>query len=228
MAPVGAERLTMLSRKKIARRTARLVRDAECSHRVRTEDIFLRDVPSVYAQHEMSFSEHPRINKAALARIQSFANGERPRFLILRGTKGLGKTCLAVSLARWFIRQRGFTAKYYTTTNLMYDISFNHESNPIWQATQCDVLILDDMGAATDGVTEHQKRGLWSIIEKRANSVGKVTIITTNMSIQSQKVSRSLSTVGLAEWLGESAWDRVSSSSLLISLSGDSMRQERA
>lgn len=143
------------------------------------------------------------------------------QYLILRGTVGLGKTVLAVSLARAQVRNRGRSARIVSMPEMLHSISFHERGeDPVKDYASPDILVIDDVGVVSSGMTDHQHKIVWAIINARHNS-GKMTIITTNMSSTSTYEG-----AGLAEMFGESAWDRISSGATVVVMRGESMRQE--
>lgn len=145
------------------------------------------------------------------------------QYLILRGTVGLGKTALAVSLAQAQVRNRGASARVVSMPELLHEISFHDRGeNPVHEYGEPDILVMDDVGVVSSGMTDHQHKLVWAIINARHNS-GKMTIITTNMSAASTHEG-----AGLAEMFGESAWDRISSGATVVVMRGESIRQEQA
>lgn len=159
----------------------------------------------------------PRDGRVA-ARRYLLANGTR--YLLLQGPKGVGKSTMAVTLAATLVERLGQPALFRNSLLLMASFSFRPEGeDPLKEAGEAPILVLDDLGAGNEGTTPHQQRSLWALIESRWANPSLRTIITTNMAISSNREG-----VGLVDWLGPSAWDRVSDDLTRIVLTGESFR----
>ncbi len=105
--------------------------------------------------------------------------------LLLRGSTGLGKTHLSLAIAKYVI-SKGFGVIYFSAPNLVNqlekerfgDLSDNENTEEI--LTDCDLLILDDMG--TEHNSAYATSAIYNIINTRI-MVGKPTIINTNLTI---------------------------------------------
>jgi DNA replication protein DnaC len=123
-----------------------------------------------------------------LALMQQYAESfaENEDNLILCGATGLGKTHLSTAVARRVI-ERGFDV-YYTTALQMFS-DFEHArfgtgtgaapSVPITRYTECDLLILDDLG--TEVSNQFTNSCLYLVLNNRIN-LRRPTIISTNLS----------------------------------------------
>lgn len=123
-----------------------------------------------------------------LALMQQYAESfaENADNLILCGATGLGKTHLSTAVARRVI-ERGFDV-YYTTALQMFS-DFEHArfgtgtgaapSVPITRYTECDLLILDDLG--TEVSNQFTNSCLYLVLNNRIN-LRRPTIISTNLS----------------------------------------------
>ena len=141
-------------------------------------------------------------------------------FLILSGGEGRGKSTIAATIVTEYLELNSTYRfpVYASVPTLLNDFSKNFEGNLRDQVARCDLLVLDDVGASSEGITPFQKKALWSVISDRwADDLP--TIMTTNMSITSNE-----SGVGLMEWFGESAWARIRDNAKRVEFIGDSFR----
>ena len=144
------------------------------------------------------------------------------RFLVLVGPTGTGKSTAAFSVADYLVAATGTAAKFASATRMMSDFSFGvgerSAADLLREHSDTPILIIDDLGSANDGLSAHQQRSLWSLIDARWSN-RLYTIITTNMSITGNREGS-----GLTDILGTSAWDRVSDSMTLVNFNGESFR----
>lgn len=153
---------------------------------------------------------------AAIRRVMGTPSG----FVIMRGESGVGKTTLAVTMATEKLSQ-GKTCSFATSIDLLQEFSFHGGDAPVYRHSRADILVIDDLGAVNEGMTAHQQRLLWALIEKRWSTGTQLTILTTNMAIQDNSQG-----IGLATLIGPSGWDRVSDDMELIQFRGESFRGE--
>lgn len=129
----------------------------------------------------------------ALARCRSFAEAWRPGGpgLVLSGSVGTGKTHLACAVAMQALHAptpSGFaTARFWNVPSLLMEIRATYrqdahegEDEIIERAAECDLLILDDLGAERG--TDHAHERLYLIINDRLES-GRTTVVTTNINL---------------------------------------------
>jgi DNA replication protein DnaC len=104
--------------------------------------------------------------------------------LLLIGNTGLGKTHLAVGIAKALIREKGIECVFYDYADLLKQIQDSY--NPTVQATELgllrpvfetEVLVLDDLGSVRP--TEWRWDTVRLILNTRYND-NRTTIITTN------------------------------------------------
>src|SRR5699024_1582084 len=86
-------------------------------------------------------------------------------------------------------------------------------------AVNASFLVIDDIGAGNEGVTDRQERMFWDILNERHADPDKITVMTTNMPLVNAGEGTSLS-----DWLQASMWDRISSNMENIVFKGDSLR----
>lgn len=162
-----------------------------------------------------------RLRPTSVKAISSWAK-DPDGFLIFSGSEGRGKTTLAVSIISDWIEHTEDIHRiplYKSVPSLLNQFSFSEDSNTIRdQISQCSILLLDDVGAASEGITAHQKKMLWSVIDERW-AEDLPTIMTTNMAINSNEDG-----LGLIDWFGESAWARIRDKVTHVEFTGESFR----
>ena len=140
--------------------------------------------------------------------------------ILITGPTGAGKSWLACALAQYACR-RGHSALYQRVPRLQEELRIRHGSGAFgkWllQLAKTDVLVLDDWGmGALDSTT---RSDLLEIIDDRA--ANKATIITSQLPIEHWHA-----------WIGDATvadaiLDRIMQRQHRITLTGESLRQER-
>lgn len=105
--------------------------------------------------------------------------------LILCGATGLGKTHLSTAVARAVI-ERGFDVYYATALQMFSDFEHTRfgtgidmsQSADITRYTECDLLILDDLG--TEVTNQFTNSCLYLVLNNRIN-LHRPTVISTNL-----------------------------------------------
>ncbi len=104
--------------------------------------------------------------------------------LLLYGNTGLGKTHLSLSIAQ-VAMEKGYSAVYGSAQDLFRQVEKEHfgrdnpEKDTIGGLLNCDLLILDDLGAEFE--SNYYTSCLYNIINSRYN-LKKPTIISTNLT----------------------------------------------
>lgn len=215
----------MVNRKRRERVRELIRQDEEAFHASRSE-LWSKQVPSRFhpfeAQDLISDRCGGHISKGDARQLKGFLKDPH-QFLVLTGTAGLGKSTLAVSLATHLIREGRFNRGIYVSTpSLLNQFSFGmRDGDPLKEHSTTPILVLDDVGAAKETVTEHQKMAMWAMIDARWSNSEMVTIMTTNMS-----VSSSSDGMGLIDWFGPTSWDRIRDEMLHVHFKGESFRGE--
>ena len=136
--------------------------------------------------------EH-QIMKKNFASLRSYAEGftieqgkPMPPSLLFYGGTGLGKTHLSTAVARVVI-ERGYDVYYNSAVGMLS--AFEHrrfgngvvadENDDTARYTDCDLLILDDLG--TETVNQFTLSCLYHVINTRLN-MGKPTLVSTNLN----------------------------------------------
>lgn len=165
------------------------------------------------------------MKKNEIRRFTKFNKDDSPAFLVLHGGVGLGKTALSVSIVnKMFDYGVVSTAEYIACPEAMLRMSYGENDGSgtpesiIKEMVRPDVLIIDDVGAGSDVLTQSRKMGFWSVIDQRWSN-HKATILTSNMP-ESSITDRP----GMKQWFGDSTWDRISGNMSSIHFTGNSMR----
>jgi DNA replication protein DnaC len=141
--------------------------------------------------------------------------------VLITGATGAGKSWLACALAQYACR-RGHSAVYQRVPRLQEELRTRHGSGVFGKwliaLAKTDVLVLDDWGmGAIDSAT---RSDLLEIIDDRASN--KATIITSQLPIEHWHA-----------WIGDATiadaiLDRVMQRNHRLTLTGDSLRQEKS
>jgi len=148
------------------------------------------------------------------------------KFLVLTGPTGTGKSTAACALVTELIKTHHLSARFVAATGMLTQFSFGWEGRSAAEVLEdlcaAPILVIDDLGAMNDGMSDHQRRSLWSLIDSRwAND--RITIITSNMALRGNRDG-----IGLQDIVGDSGWDRIRDSSTIASFDGESFRGQRA
>lgn len=174
----------------------------------------------------------PEVRRSLTGFMKSPSN-----FLILHGPTGTGKTTAACAVISELLdryietgdRLPGGAPKFFTFNNLQRSLSVmdraQHSRQSVAEytfAVACgtSILLIDDIGAGNDSATARQEKLVWDILNNRYNDPDKITVLTTNMPLSRSEEGATC----LAEWLGESMWDRVSSEMVNVMFKGASRR----
>lgn len=193
----------------------------EAAKRARIEN-WKRSLPEEYSNFTVDHIEsgwRGKLKGGDISTISRILKDNIPKFLILTGPAGTGKSTLAATLATHLMEEKGWTAEFVNSVQLMHTFSFSGEHYPISHYGALNTLVIDDIGTVNDGITANQSRMLWALIEARWSSSNKLTILTSNMSIQDNAAGQ-----GLSSLVGQSAWDRISDSFEWVQMKGASLR----
>lgn len=122
---------------------------------------------------------------------------------------GVGKSHVAIALGYQAV-EAGAWALMWTATGLLDAIRPNGDANALSAAQECDLLVIDDLGA--ENVTEWTSERLFMVIDGRwANN--RRTIFTTNLSGEA-----------LMQRYDERVTDRITDDALIVEVRGESRR----
>ena len=183
----------------------------------------------------------------ALNTAKRFAEGypveTEGKGLLFTGSKGLGKTHLAVSILRSLISERGATGVFWEHKELMEELRAamfgggvaGAENKLLRAVTTCDILILDDLGDITPSdwswdTTSH-------ILNSRYNE-NLSTIVTTNLENRASlstpgeprdkftEIKKSLARLTLGDRIGDRMWSRLQEMCVVVEMQGEDFRQK--
>lgn len=166
----------------------------------------------------------PQATQALLA-ARKFTSDISARFLVLLGSKGVGKTaaavhCLreAIAKERTAVRPSGSEARTFPAAQFIRAATFARlsaygEADKLWysELCGCSTLVLDDFGAEELGTIA---RSLLDEMLDTRHASRRRTVITSNL--------------GKAEFkarMGERLMDRIASSAVVAVCVGDSLRK---
>ncbi len=168
---------------------------------------------------------NPKINKSERQIMQdnlneciSYAenfNGKGKGILMMGGT-GLGKTHLSLAIANRLI-ERGFCVAYGSVPEIIRRLDREQfgkaEGDTMALAIECDLLILDDLGA--ENSTDHAVSILYEVINARQNR-GLPILVNTNLTME-----------GIGKRYQDRLWSRLFSLQVLI-FAGEDNRLRQA
>ena len=207
-------------RERRRRKTQQRLAEEEALHAEHLTQLWRSRVPDAFSGYTLdddlrSSQWNGRLTKSSVRKVEKYL-AQPTEFLIFRGTEGLGKSTLASTIIEHLV-SFGYTAEYVSVPVLLNDLSFSKEDY-IRKCIRPDVLLLDDVGARVETLSDHQKKGIWAIINGRYGN-SKMTLMTTNMPL-----SDDVEGMGLRTWFGESAWARISEDLTFVEFTGNSFR----
>lgn len=171
--------------------------DCECAQ-LKKRFRILEDagVPAKFAQADFdSFTKHHHsqgiAKRVAMDFVQDFIKSKKNfiRGLIFMGAPGLGKTHLAVSIIKALTLERGVDCRFVDFFQLLSDIRHGYSEDMSDQEfirpyLQARVLVIDELAKGRN--TEWELTVLDQLISSRYNAADKVTVFTTNYSVESK------------------------------------------
>lgn len=164
-----------------------------------------------------------RISVTGKRKILDYMDDQTP-FLILCGGAGLGKSLMAAEICGRLLDDGSVSSALFADSpTFLDDLSFRHtDVDPVSKLVNPDILLFDDVGAGTTDLTATRRNGIWSLVNRRW-AAGKTTVMTTNLPMATTGDEG----LGLMDWFGESAWDRIVDNLTLVSFTGTSVRKRR-
>lgn len=161
-------------------------KDSDLEDAVRSNNFNNFDI-NLYSSHKITEDRYsPRRNMENI--LENVKGNYIPTFnyhddnLLFYGDSGTGKTFLSWCIAKDLL-DAGFLVVYKTSDELikcLKDIRFNNNSNLEELLINCDLLIIDDLGA--EQITEFSTTELFTLINKKILKKKKM-LISTNLSI---------------------------------------------
>lgn len=192
-----------------------LMRDIEYQKLNEISPLSLSDFSTFSLDYYPKFpDENGKVPYTQMAKVLKFckryADGfnEHSGSLFFYGNSGLGKTHLSLAIAKSAI-DNGYKVIYVSSPEIFdqiareqFDLKSNQQ-NTVQNITQCDLLILDDLG--TEMTTKVTISALYRIINSRMLT-SKPTIISTNLSsdeLKEKYTQRTISRIfGTFEMIG--------------------------
>lgn len=167
-------------------------------------------------------SRHPRgLDKALILSLASCQWGKDRRNLLITGPTGIGKTWLACALAQKACRQ-GYSALYLRLPRLRQDRPIakgdGRYGKRMASLANTDVRILDDWGLAQ--LRDEHRRDLLEVLEDRHDR--RSTLGTSQFPVDHGHAAIGNPT------LADAILDRLVHNAYKITLTGESMRKQRA
>ncbi|GJL78840.1 MAG: DNA replication protein DnaC [Nitrospinaceae bacterium] len=148
----------------------------------------------VHADFDSFIKHHQtqgRAKRVAMDFVQDFlkAKNNLSRGMIFMGAPGLGKTHLAVAVIKALTLEQGIDCRFVDFFQLLSDIRHGFSEDMSDQAfikpyQQARVLVIDELAKGRN--TEWELTVLDQLISNRYNAADKVTIFTTNYSVESK------------------------------------------
>jgi DNA replication protein DnaC len=190
--------------------------------------------------------------RVALERCRKFTQAypldTNGKGLLLFGSRGLGKTHLAISILKYLIMQRGATGVFWEHKELLEQLRSTYSVNSpgaetaiLKTAITCDLLVLDDLGDITPSDWSWDTTSF--ILSSRYNE-DRSTIITSNLpndppsinfhkpeidrfaSEPMKEAQRAMRKVTLADRIGDRVWSRLQEMCVALEMQGEDFRQK--
>jgi DNA replication protein DnaC len=167
--------------------------------------------------------------------------------LLFVGSRGLGKTHLAIGILKNLITERGATGVFWEHKELLENIrsiygarTAGAEAQVLRAAITCDLLVLDDLGDITPSDWTWDTTSY--ILSSRYNE-DRSTIITSNLPNEPPSVSfdepvdrfandpgkearRAMTKRTLADRIGDRIWSRLQEMCVVVEMNGEDFRQK--
>ena len=222
---------------RVARRAARMLERARIPKRFQKCSLEAYDTTHLVSDESL---------KRALSTARSFTKGypveTEGRGLLFVGSKGLGKTHLAVSILKSLIAERGASGVFWEHKELMENLrgamfgstAAGAEDALLRSLTKCDILVLDDLGDLTPSDWTWDTTSY--ILNSRYNG-NLSTIITTNLDNRASlssttepydrfaDVRKAAARLTLGDRIGDRMWSRLQEMCVIVEMRGEDYRQ---
>lgn len=175
--------------------------------------------------------------------VEVFPHETGSKGLLFVGTNGIGKTHLAVSILKTLILEKGATGVFWEHKELLDKLRSIYsmrvagaEEKLLHFVTNCDVLVLDDLGDITPSDWSWDTTSF--ILNSRYNE-NRCTIITTNLenrgisapkgedeTREAFELRRVMSVGTLGDRIGERMRSRLQEMCVVVEMQGEDFRQK--
>lgn len=165
--------------------------EKENESRQKNPHLYMKFIPLKFRSRSFeNFNGSEEVKKILKKYCDSFmVSNTNPGSVLMTGKTGCGKTHLAVAIVTELVkRSRRLYCRFITAPELLLEIRATYGTNNetseeaiIKEYSDCDLLILDDLGA--EKTSEFSIQSLYLIIDRRNREL-KPTIITTNLSLE--------------------------------------------
>jgi DNA replication protein DnaC len=223
---------------RVERRAARMLERAHIPRR-------FQDC-SLDAYETMHPSSNPSLQRAlntARRFTESYPVETEGKGLLFTGSKGLGKTHLAVSILKTLVAERGATGVFWEHKELLENLrsamfgngASGSEDRLMRSVTACDILVLDDLGDITPSDWSWDTTSY--ILNSRYNE-NLSTIVTTNLGNRASlgspdgpydrfaEARQSLARLTLGDRIGDRMWSRLQEMCVAVEMQGEDFRQK--
>jgi DNA replication protein DnaC len=168
---------------------------------------------------------------------------EKGKGILFVGSKGLGKTHLAVSILKSLVMESGVSGVFWEHKELMEALrsamfansAAGTEDKLMRSVVKCEVLVLDDLGDITPSDWSWDTTSY--ILNSRYNA-SLSTIVTTNLENRAGLLStgepldkfsearRAMAKYTLGDRIGERMWSRLQEMCVTVEMQGEDFRQK--
>lgn len=231
---------------RIERRAARILKEARIPRRY--EFCSLDNYETMHSSATESLEK-------SLIMSRRFANGypieTKGKGLLFVGSRGLGKTHLAIAILKNLIMERGATGVFWEHKELLESLRSTYsertggsETEILKRIITCDLLVLDDLGSLTSSEWSWDTTSY--ILSTRYNE-DRSTIVTSNLPNDPPSISfnepvdtqldkfaddpgkeakRAMMKRTLGDRIGDRIWSRLQEMCVVVEMQGEDFRQK--
>jgi DNA replication protein DnaC len=227
---------------RIERRATRILKNARIPRRY--EFCSLDSYETMHSSATESVKKGLSISRKFAEGYPAETNGKG---LLFVGSRGLGKTHLAIGILKNLIAERGATGVFWEHKELLENLRSTYsgrdagaEAEILKAVITCDLLVLDDLGDITPSDWSWDTTSY--ILSSRYNE-DRSTIITSNLPNEPPSISfdepidrfgnnatkearRAMTKRTLADRIGERIWSRLQEMCVVVEMQGEDFRQK--
>lgn len=226
---------------RIERRAARMMKNARIPRRYE-----LCSLDTYETMHKSATESVKKALNTSCKFAEGFPIETNGKGLLFVGSRGLGKTHLAIGILKNLIAERGATGVFWEHKELLeslrsiYSVRTAGAEDELLKAViTCDILVLDDLGDITP--TDWSWDTTSYILSSRYNE-DRSTIITSNLpneppsisfdeqvdrfSEQSKEAKRAMTRRTLGDRIGDRIWSRLQEMCVVVEMQGEDFRQK--